>query len=85
MHRQHVGPDLKHLGEEGLLELADSHGNRDIWAKKPVDRTLRITALLRAEFQLESSGRKGKAIKPVKARDGARRKAAKKAAKGKKR
>src|SRR5881394_2152093 len=36
MQRQNVGPDLKHLADEGLLELVDSQGNRDTWAKKPV-------------------------------------------------
>src|SRR5712691_11634087 len=52
MQRQNVGPDLKHLCDEGLLELVESHGNRDIWAKKPVDRTLRITPFLCREFNL---------------------------------
>jgi hypothetical protein len=56
MQRQNVGPDLKHLGEEGLLELADAHSNRDIWAKKPVDRTLRITSFLCNEFSLQKNG-----------------------------
>lgn len=56
MQRQNVGPDLKHLGEEGLLELVDSQSNRDIWAKKPVDRTLRITPFLCGEFGLQKNG-----------------------------
>lgn len=56
MQRQNVGPDLKHLAEEGLLELTDSDGNQDIWAKKPVDRTLRITKFLCEEFQLQRNG-----------------------------
>lgn len=63
MKRQNVGPDLKQLGEEGLLELVDSHGNRDIWAKKPVDRTLRITPFLCKEFNLQKSGLKQKSGK----------------------
>jgi len=58
MQRQNVGPDLKHLGDEGLLELVESHGNRDIWAKKPVDRTLRITPFLCREFNLQKNGLK---------------------------
>jgi hypothetical protein len=58
MKRQNVGPDLKHLGDEGILELIDSHGNRDIWAKKPVDRTLRISSFLSREFGLQSNGLK---------------------------
>lgn len=56
MQRQNVGPDLKHLGNEGLLELVDSQSNRDIWAKKPVDRTLRITPFLCREFALQNNG-----------------------------
>lgn len=56
MQRQHVGTDLKVLGEEGLLELVDSYGNRDIWAKKPIDRTLRITPFLVEEFSLQKNG-----------------------------
>jgi biotin operon repressor len=56
MQRQNVGPDLKHLGDEGLLELVDSQSNRDIWAKKPVDRTLRITPFLCSEFGLQKNG-----------------------------
>lgn len=63
MKRQNVGPDLRDLGEEGLLELVDCHGNRDIWAKKPVDRTLRITQFLCTEFNLQKSGLKQKSGK----------------------
>ncbi len=63
MKRQNVGPDLKHLGEEGLLELVDSQGNKDIWAKKPVDRTLRITPFLCEEFLLEKNGLRRKPSK----------------------
>lgn len=58
IQRQNVGPDLKRLGEEGLLELVDSQSNRDIWAKKPVDRTLRITPFLCGEFALQRNGLK---------------------------
>jgi Fic family protein len=61
MQRQNVGPDLKHLGDEGLLELVDSRGNRDIWAKKPLDRTLRITPFLCNVFTLQKDGLKPKA------------------------
>jgi DNA-binding transcriptional ArsR family regulator len=58
MQRQNVGPDLKHLGDEGLLELIESQSNSDIWAKKPVDRTLRITPFLCKEFGLQRDGLK---------------------------
>src|SRR6266699_7169552 len=46
MQRQNVGPELSFLGEEGLLEIVNTVGGRDIWAKKPVDRTLRISKYL---------------------------------------
>jgi len=71
MQRQNVGPDLKHLGDEGLLELIDSQSNRDIWAKKPVDRTLRITPFLCSEFGLQKNGLKQKSsTKPSKRKRG---------------
>lgn len=60
MQRQNVGPDLKQLAEEGLLELVDSQGNRDVWAKKPVDRTLRISLFLCDQFGLQKDGLKQK-------------------------
>jgi len=65
MQRQNVGPDLKHLGEEGLLELVESHSNRDIWAKKPVDRTLRITPFLCKDFSLQKNGLRQKSAKKL--------------------
>jgi DNA-binding MarR family transcriptional regulator len=66
IRRQNVGPDLKRLGEEGLLELVYSQGNRDIWAKKPIDRTLRITSFLCKEFKLGKNGQRQKpGKKPV--------------------
>lgn len=71
MQRQNVGPDLRFLAEEGLLELIDSDGNRDIWAKKSLDRSLRITPFLCKEFGLDRTGkratdtRKGKPSKAL--------------------
>jgi hypothetical protein len=56
MHRPHVTADLQFLREEGLLEVVDTIGGRDIWAKKHVDRTLRISQFLCEEFKLERSG-----------------------------
>lgn len=56
MKRQNVGPELKLLEDEGLLEIVDSNGGRDIWAKKPVDRTLRISKYLCGEFSLGKNG-----------------------------
>jgi DNA-binding transcriptional ArsR family regulator len=66
MQRQNVGPDLKYLAREGLLELVDSRGNQDIWAKKPLDRSLRITPFLCEDFWLSETGLQRMAGKPVK-------------------
>jgi hypothetical protein len=57
MQRQNVGPELKKLAAEGMLEIVDSVGGKDIWAKKPVDRTLRISQFLQSEFSLGPDGR----------------------------
>lgn len=57
MQRQNVGPELKKLASEGMLELVDTAGGKkDIWAKKPVDRTLRISQFLQSEFSLSPDG-----------------------------
>ncbi len=56
MQRQNVGPELKKLADEGLLEIMDSVGGRDIWTKKPVDRTLRITKFLVEVFNINKDG-----------------------------
>jgi DNA-binding transcriptional ArsR family regulator len=56
MKRQNVGPELKSLAYEGLLEIIDMQGGKDIWGKKPLDRTLRITKFLEKEFNLGSNG-----------------------------
>ncbi len=53
---QNVSPALKILREEGLIEMRDSQGNSDIYAKTPLDRTLQITKKLTGEFQLTSEG-----------------------------
>lgn len=56
MQRQNVGPELKKLAAEGMLEIVDTNGGKDIWAKKPVDRTLRISQFLQEEFSLRPDG-----------------------------
>lgn len=72
MQRQNVGPDLKILGDEGLLGIVDVSGGRDIWAKKPIDQTLRISRYLCEEYGLSLDGtpaqskkRRGKTKKPA--------------------
>ncbi len=57
MKRQNVGRDLKKLHGEGLLEIVDNKGGQDIWAKKALDRTLRITSFLEGEFNLARDGK----------------------------
>lgn len=57
MQRQNITPELRILQEEGLLEIAAKSGNRDLWGKKPIDRTLRITQFLCEEFPLQRDGR----------------------------
>ena len=56
MKRQNVGPELSRLADEGLLEIIGSEGGKDIWARKPVDRTLRIAKFLQQEFGLARDG-----------------------------
>jgi DNA-binding transcriptional ArsR family regulator len=63
MKRQNVGRDLKILGDEGLLEIVDTSGGRDIWGKKSVDRTLRISKYLQEEYGLQADGRPSKGTK----------------------
>jgi DNA-binding transcriptional ArsR family regulator len=58
-----VSPQLRILKEEGLLELVDTSGRRDIWAKKAIDRTLRISKYLCAEYNLKPDGRANRIAK----------------------
>jgi Mn-dependent DtxR family transcriptional regulator len=57
MKAPNVSVELKLLHEEGMLEIVDATGRRDIWGRKPIDRTLRITQFLRDEYKLGSDGR----------------------------
>jgi DNA-binding transcriptional ArsR family regulator len=57
MQTPNVSPELRKLKEEGLIELAGASGKRDIWAKKSIDRTLRITQYLCKEYKLKPDGR----------------------------
>lgn len=63
MKRQNVGPDLKVLGEEGLLEIIDEIAGKDIWAKTAIDKSLRISKFLCKEFKLDGDGQSVKASK----------------------
>jgi hypothetical protein len=57
MKTPNVSPELKILKNEYLLELVDASGNRDIWAKKSIDHTLRISQYLCKEYGLKPDGR----------------------------
>jgi DNA-binding transcriptional ArsR family regulator len=54
--RQQITPEIRVLKDEGLLELVDAPGGRDVWAKKAIDRTLRISKLLCEEYRLSPDG-----------------------------
>lgn len=56
MNAKNAGRDLKVLQAEGLLELTDATDGRDVWTKKPIDHTLRISQFLRAEYSLGPEG-----------------------------
>jgi DNA-binding transcriptional ArsR family regulator len=66
MKQPNVTPDMRILKEEGLLELVGAAGRRDIWAKKSIDRTLRISKYLCKEYNLKLDGRPDKAKKKAK-------------------
>jgi DNA-binding transcriptional ArsR family regulator len=70
MKQPNVSPDVKILKEEGVLELVDRTGRRDIWAKKSIDHTLRISKYLCKEYNLKPDGRPAKAKKKTKAKKG---------------
>ncbi len=63
MKTPNVSPQLRILKEEGLLELVDASGRRDIWAKKAIDRTLRISKYLCEEYALHPDGRPKRTVK----------------------
>jgi DNA-binding transcriptional ArsR family regulator len=57
MKTPNVSPDLRILKEEGLLEIVDASGRQDFWAKKTIDKTLRISRYLCKEYNLRPDGR----------------------------
>jgi hypothetical protein len=58
-----VSPELRILKEEGLLEIVDASGRQDFWAKKTIDKTLRISKYLCEQYNLTSDGRPNAAAK----------------------
>jgi predicted transcriptional regulator len=58
MKRQNVGPELKVLHSEYLLEVIDVDGVQgDVWSKKTLDHSLRISQFLCSEYSLGEDGR----------------------------
>jgi hypothetical protein len=68
MKQPNVSPDLRILKEEGLLEIVDSTGRQDFWAKKTIDRTLRISKYLCEQYNLKPDGHPNAAPKKKKKR-----------------
>ena len=52
MKTPNVSPQLRILKDEGLLELVDAPGRQAFWARKSIDRTLRISNYLQQEYNL---------------------------------
>ncbi len=63
MKTPNVSPQLRVLKEEGLLQLIDAPGRQDFWAKKSIDKTLRISKYLCEEYDLNPDGRPRRAGK----------------------
>jgi DNA-binding MarR family transcriptional regulator len=63
MKAPNVSRELRILSEEGMLEIIDAEGRRELWGKKPIDRTLRISSYLRREYGLSQDGREASAAK----------------------
>lgn len=57
MKTPNVSPQLRILKDEGLLELVDAPGRQDFWARKSIDRTLRISKYLCEAYNLKLDGR----------------------------
>lgn len=58
--RANASRALGDLEREGLVEIADTIGSSNIYAKKPLDRTLRITPFLTKTFLLQPDGKKSR-------------------------
>ena len=57
MKQPNVSSELKALKYEGLLEVVDVPTKQAFWAKKTIDRTLRISQYLCEEYGLKLDGR----------------------------
>lgn len=63
MKQPNVSPDLRILKEEGVLEIVDASGRQDFWARKTIDKTLRISKYLCELYNLRPDGRPNAATK----------------------
>jgi len=63
MKQPNVSPDLRILKEEGVLEIVDASGRQDFWARKTIDKTLRISKYLCELYNLRPDGRPNTATK----------------------
>lgn len=56
MRQPNVSRELGQLRQEGLIEVIEREGGRTYWAKKPIDRTMRISQWLMKEHKLDRNG-----------------------------
>jgi DNA-binding MarR family transcriptional regulator len=56
MKSPNVSRELRLLQLEGLLEVSENEGGETFWCKKPIDQTIRISALLQKEYELNKDG-----------------------------
>jgi len=56
MKQPNVSRELERLGQEELIEIIEKEGGKTYWAKKPIDRTVRISRLLMKEHRLDQDG-----------------------------
>jgi DNA-binding MarR family transcriptional regulator len=63
MKTPNVSPQLRFLKEEGLLQLIDAPGRQNFWAKKSIDKTLRISRYLCETYGLRPDGKAARGSK----------------------
>ena len=65
MQAPNVSRELSALEKEGLLEIVDTDGG-NIWGKKSIDRTLRISRYLKNTYSLDGEGKTKRNAKKTK-------------------
>jgi DNA-binding transcriptional ArsR family regulator len=66
MKEQNVSRELVALKDQGLVEAIDKQGGNVVWARKTVDRSLRISKFLQDFFSLTPEGLPKVGKKPAK-------------------